>query len=174
MYYDPSLNKMMLPTSSVTGALYLGDLVLKLQRRHHLFVCGGPSSQKSTILHLLNRNLSKEKGVRCGSIPMSGAVSVTRLKSHIESFFYPKRKNLLIPKDEGSAIVFMIDDVHLEANIAKTQFLEFFRSWSTIAGYYDTQLPGFKQVKDFSLLLSANTSYGHDFVPGMNRLKTGV
>ena len=44
MYYDPSLNKMMLPTSAVTGALYLGDLVLKLQRRHHLFVCGGPSS----------------------------------------------------------------------------------------------------------------------------------
>ena len=68
----------------------------------------------------------------------------------------------------------MIDDLHLSANFTRTNLSEFLRSWSTIAGYYDINLPGFKQIKDFSLLISANTSYGHDFVPGAISLKTGV
>ncbi len=44
MYYDYSYSKMMLPTQALTGALYMSDLILKLQRRQHLFICGGPAS----------------------------------------------------------------------------------------------------------------------------------
>ena len=49
---------------------------------------------------------------------MSAALTATKLKRTIEGYFHARRKNLLVPKDEGSGVLFIVDDIHLGANIA--------------------------------------------------------
>lgn len=80
-----------------------------------------------------------------------------RLKEKVEESYSNKRYDCLMPKD-GLKILFVIDDIHLQANI-KTNYLEFFRAWCVQGGYFDIGKGHFKQVSHFAILTAQNVNY---------------
>jgi hypothetical protein len=108
-----------------------------LDNKHMRFV-GPPGSGKSFAINTFLKKVQGESKFQMIQVPMSAYVTIERIKENVETLYYSKRRNLLVPKDKDRPIVLIVEDVHLQSNLT-VNILEFLRTWCMSKGYYDIQ-----------------------------------
>jgi len=170
LHYDPLQNHLLIPTVEVSQSYFLADILFSAIKHEslesgtslnkHLRIIGPSATSKTTALQTFAKK--HRESYETLNIPMSAYLTFGKLKEAIEKHYFPKKRNLLEPKDPHKKIILIIDDLHLHSNL-QINVLEFFRSWCSCKGYYDMQEGLFKHLGDFGLMMGENCDYRRSY-----------